>query len=87
MMSDNDVSFTEVARWEELIDDWPKGFAVDPDNSPTFCGERIEVNVLRYLSDRSRCKIDPAYRESFAGNPEDLVSLEDTEYEDCRPPN
>jgi hypothetical protein len=88
MMSDNFVSFTAVSYWEELIDTWPNGFAVDADNWPTFCGERIEINVLRYLSDRSRCKIDPVYREfGFTGDPADLVSLEDTEYEDCRPPH
>ena len=86
-MDDNYVNFFAVSRMEEFIDEFPGGFGFDSDNLPTFCGERIAVNVLRYLSDRSRCKIDPAYREfGYTGDPEDLVDDVDWEYENSRPP-
>ena len=87
MMGDNDVNFTEVARWEQLVDDWPNGFADDADNWPTFCGERIEINVLRYLSDAARYKISPSFRESYTGDPADVMDQVDWEWENSQPPN
>ncbi len=80
-MSDNEVYFNAVRQMEDAIDDGPEAFGFAPDDWPTYRGRRIDINVLRYLSDVSRCKIDPVYRKTC--DPENLFDQDEWEYENA----